>query len=235
MSKIVDEIRLELEAKASEKLRESTQRFFKDQVKVYGLDSSSAKAMAKAHLPQVKALPKAEVFALCEELWRGGTLEEIGISCTWSEAIHKKYDKTDFKIFESWISLHVSNWAACDTFCNHTVGTLLEMYPEYLGELKRWAVSPNLWMRRASAVSLIVPAKRGLFLDTVFELADLLLEDREDMVQKGYGWLLKVASQAHEQEVFQYVMAHKNRMPRTALRYAIEKMPKELKARAMEK
>jgi 3-methyladenine DNA glycosylase AlkD len=47
--------------------------------------------------------------------------------------------------------------------------------------------------------------------------------------------MLKVASQAHQQEVFAYVMKHKAKMPRTALRYAIEKMPKELKVQAMAK
>ena len=90
-------------------------------------------------------------------------------------------------------------------------------------------------MRRASAVSLIVPAKNGKFLKDVFQIADILLLDKDDMVQKGYGWMLKVASQAHQQEVYEYVLAHKTTMPRTALRYAIEKMPKELKKKAMEK
>jgi 3-methyladenine DNA glycosylase AlkD len=55
------------------------------------------------------------------------------------------------------------------------------------------------------------------------------------MVQKGYGWMLKVASQAHEKKVFDYVMKNKKVMPRTALRYAIEKMPKSLKDKAMAK
>jgi 3-methyladenine DNA glycosylase AlkD len=47
--------------------------------------------------------------------------------------------------------------------------------------------------------------------------------------------MLKAASEAHQEEVFEYVLAHKKNMPRTAFRYAIEKMPKELKGRAMEK
>ena len=55
------------------------------------------------------------------------------------------------------------------------------------------------------------------------------------MVQKGYGWMLKVASQAHLNEVFDYVMSKKATMPRTSLRYAIERMPAALKARAMSK
>ena len=84
-------------------------------------------------------------------------------------------------------------------------------------------------------MSLIVPAKNGKFLKDVFQIADILLLDKDDMVQKGYGWMLKVASQAHQQEVYEYVLTHKTTMPRTALRYAIEKMPKELKNKAMGK
>ena len=52
---------------------------------------------------------------------------------------------------------------------------------------------------------------------------------------KGYGWLLKEASRKHTEEVFAYVMRYKKVMPRTALRYAIELMPKDLKAEAMKK
>lgn len=74
-----------------------------------------------------------------------------------------------------------------------------------------------------------------MFLSDVFEIADALLLDQDDMVQKGYGRMLKVASHTHQREVFEYVMKHKAVMPRTALRYAIEKMPKELKNQAMKK
>jgi 3-methyladenine DNA glycosylase AlkD len=74
-----------------------------------------------------------------------------------------------------------------------------------------------------------------MFLGNVFEIADLLLTDNDDMVQKGYGWLLKEASRKHQKEVFDYVMRNKKAMPRTALRYAIELMPKDMKAEAMKK
>ena len=90
-------------------------------------------------------------------------------------------------------------------------------------------------MRRAAAVTFIIPARKGLFLETVFDIADHLLSDSDDLVQKGYGWMLKAASQAHLQEVFDYVMKNKANMPRTALRYSIEKMPKEMKEQAMKK
>lgn len=90
-------------------------------------------------------------------------------------------------------------------------------------------------MRRASAVTLIIPARKGLFINDIFEIADILLADKDDLVQKGYGWMLKAASEAYMEKVFDFVIARKAIMPRTALRYAIEKMPAEMKAEAMKK
>ena len=162
-------------------------------------------------------------------------MEESFVACHWSEKIANRFEKKDWRVLESWIKKYVHNWATCDTFCNHTVGEFLEMYPEYLVELQKLAHSKNRWERRASAVSLIIPARKGKFLKEIFATADILLLDDDDLVQKGYGWMLKVASQAEQQKVFEYVMKRKNQMPRTALRYAIEKMPKELKSQAMAK
>lgn len=157
------------------------------------------------------------------------------MACVWSEKMASEFVSADFAILEKWVHNYVSNWASCDTLCNHTVGDFIQKYPEYLAELKKWARSENRWVKRASAVSLIIPARKGKFLDDIFEIAGILLLDRDDMVQKGYGWILKAASQAHQEEVFNYVMQHKAVMPRTALRYAIEKMPPALRTMAMEK
>jgi 3-methyladenine DNA glycosylase AlkD len=135
----------------------------------------------------------------------------------------------------------VNNWADCDTLCNHTVGTFVMMYPEYVRELKNWAKSTGRWVKRAAAVSLIIPARKGMFLNDIFEIADILLPDKDDMVQKGYGWMLKAASEtyhkndSYQKAVFDYVMAKKAVMPRTALRYAIEKIPQELRMEIMKK
>ena len=82
---------------------------------------------------------------------------------------------------------------------------------------------------------MIIPAKKGQFLTEIFIISDRLLPDEDDMVQKGYGWLLKEASRLYQDNVFQYVMKNKKVMPRTALRYAIELMPKELKSEAMKR
>ena len=67
----------------------------------------------------------------------------------------------------------------------------------------------------------------------IFRDSDALLMDKDDLVQKGYGWMLKAASEAHQQEVFNYLMSRKKMMPRTAFRYALEKMPAILREKAM--
>jgi 3-methyladenine DNA glycosylase AlkD len=109
------------------------------------------------------------------------------------------------------------------------------MYPALLMSLKKWSLSENRWTRRACAVTLIIPARHGKFLEDIFRIADTMLLDKDDMVQKGYGWMLKAASETHQKEVFDYVIKHKAAMPRTALRYAIEKMPENLRKEAMKK
>lgn len=232
---VIKKIRQKLKRNADEKTKKGAQRFFKDKIKLYGVKTGIVVKIGRQFYKEVKELKKAEIFELCEQLWQSGYMEESFIACNWSYFVHKSYEPKDFKTFEKWINSYINNWASCDTFCNHTVGEFIEMYPNYLQQLKRWAKSKNRWMRRASAVSLIVPAKKGKFLKDVFEISNILLQDKEDMVQKGYGWMLKVASKPHQKEVFDYVVKNKLVMPRTALRYAIEKMPKNLKQIAMQK
>jgi 3-methyladenine DNA glycosylase AlkD len=233
MNKIIENLRQELIRNADEKTRLSGEHFFKENVKLYGIRSAVVSRISKDHYKTIDDKDKTAIFSLCDELWKSGYMEESFVACNWSYNVRKNYEPADFEVFEGWINSYVGNWASCDTLCNHTVGTFIEMYPSFLAGLKKWAKSENRWVKRASAVSLIIPARRGKFLTDIFEIADILHSDKDDMVQKGYGWMLKAASQAHQQEVFNYVFSVKATMPRTSLRYAIEKMPQELKAKAM--
>jgi 3-methyladenine DNA glycosylase AlkD len=235
MDPVILQVRQELKNLADPQIRQTSQRFFKEEVTCYGVKTATVAEIAKKYWKGVKARPKHKIFSLCEELYKSGYLEESFIVSNWTHALSGRYEKEDFAIFRHWIDTYITNWAACDSFCNHTMGDLIEMFPEYIEELKLWTKSDNRWMRRAAAVSLIIPAKKGKFLGDIICIADLLLPDHDDMVQKGYGWLLKEASRRHQKEVFDYVMRNRKYMPRTALRYAIELMPKELKADAMMK
>ena len=234
-NQIISSVREELIRNSDDKTKKSGEGFFKEPVKLYGVKSS---VVHKISIGSFKKLPdknKETVFGLCELLWQSGMMEESFIACNWSYSVRKQFIPADFIVFRGWVEKYVTNWASCDTFCNHTVGEFVEIYPEFIEGLKQWTSSNNRWMKRASSVSLIISARKGLFLKEIFQIADNLLTDNDDMVQKGYGWMLKAASQAHQKEVYDYVMSKKTTMPRTAFRYAIEKMPPELRSTAMEK
>ncbi len=235
MNSVIARIREELEAVADEKTQKSFQRFFKEEIACYGVKTTVVRKIAKKHWSEVKLFSKAQIFALCEELFRSGYVEEAFVASFWLPNMVDQLEPADLAMFKAWIERYISNWATCDTFCNHTVGGLVETHPENVNEVESWAKSENRWLKRAAAVSLIVPVKKGLFLHEAFEISDMLLNDEDDMVQKGYGWLLKEASRKHQKEVLDYVLKNRKTMPRTALRYTIELMPKELKKEAMKK
>ncbi|MBK8505374.1 MAG: DNA alkylation repair protein [Saprospiraceae bacterium] len=235
MQNIIAKIREELKKHTEESRLVGSQHFFKEKIKLHGVTAPNVRKISRDFFKVIDSKSKSEIFDLCDHLWKSGYIEESLIACHWSYHIHKRYEPKDFSTFEKWIDQYINNWATCDTFCNHTVGAFIEMYPDHLSRLKIFAKSENRWKRRAAAVSLIIPARKGMFLDDILSIADILLLDQDDMVQKGYGWMLKVASKLHEKAIFDYVIKHRTVMPRTALRYAIEKMPKDLKAIAMEK
>ncbi len=232
---LISAIRRDLKQNIDAGAKGDPQSFFKERVVFYGVKTPIVRKIAQEHFKELKQLGKQEVFTLCEHLLKSDYMEESVIAFDWAYRLHAGYEPADFAVFEGWLEKYVNNWAKCDTLCNHAVGAFLEKYPRYVNELKRWARSENRWLRRAAAVSLILPARRGMFLEDSLEIADILLGDPDDLVQKGYGWMLKEAAREHKKEVFEYVMRNKARMPRTALRYAIEKMPEDLRRRAMER
>lgn len=232
---IAEKIRKELVKNADKKAAETGQRFFKEKVKLYGVSSKISGAIYKSVLGEVRELSKKEVFENCEELYKSGYCEEGWIAPNLAYEKRKEFEEKDMDTFEKWIENYVDDWAKCDTLCNHTVAAEVDKYPTLLGRLKKWTQSPKRFVKRAAAVTLIVPAREGRYLSDVLEIADKLMMDPDDLVQKGYGWMLKAASQAHQKEIFEYVMKHKDKMPRTALRYAIEKMPEDLRKRCMER
>jgi 3-methyladenine DNA glycosylase AlkD len=235
MDPVITQIRKELKDHQDPEIRKTSRRFFKDEITCYGIKTATVMAIAKKYWKAVRCRPKPEIFFLCEELYKSGYLEESFIVSNWTSSLIGQYEADDLSVFRNWIDSYITNWASCDGFCNHTIGSFIEQFPEYIEEIKSWTKSPNRWMRRAAAVSLIIPAKHGKFLDESLVIADLLLTDSDDMVQKGYGWLLKEASRKHGTEVFDFVLRNRKSMPRTALRYAIELMPKDQKAEAMKK
>jgi len=212
----------------------NAQQFEKDKLKSpMVLRTGVVRKISAEHFRKIRNLPKDEIFKLCEELLRSGDGNLGEIARDWAYRCRKGYEKKDFRTFEQWLKKYIKSWGSCDHLCVHPLGHLIEQYPELSSKVKKWATSKNRWERRASAVALIPALRRKHLLKEAFATADILLQDREDLVQKGYGWMLKEASNRYPKEVFRYVMRNRKKMPRTALRYAIEKMPAGWKTKAM--
>lgn len=234
MQNIIKQLQSELE-KLSEKGLEDHESspFSLEPYSSYGVRNPIVRKLSAKKWREIKQFEKQEIFNLCEELLATKISEMTLIAFDWAYRVKKNYEAKDFKLFESWVKKYVNTWFYCDDLCGHTLGHFLIQFHEYVAELKKWARSKNRWFQRAACVSLLVGLRRGKFLNDAFEIADILLEDEDDLVQKGYGWMLKEASKKFPDEVFEFVMKRKDKMPRTALRYSIEKMPESRRKRAM--
>jgi 3-methyladenine DNA glycosylase AlkD len=232
METLLKNIRKELNKHVDPAYKKGSARFFKEDIRPIGVRAAMVRKIAKQYFPKDKT--KKDIFDLCERLLQKRTMEETTIAWSWCWNVRHDFAISDFARFERWLKAYVNNWAFCDDFCTYAFGYLVNTHPELVRKTKRWTASKNRWQRRAAAVILIYPwTKPNSFLKEIFEVADALLEDTDDLVQKGYGWMLKVAADHHPKEVFSFVMKRKNRMPRTALRYAIEKYPKDMREKAM--
>ena len=129
-------------------------------------------------------------------------------------------------IWKRWLSdNHSANWATTDSICCSLIGPLLLARPELGARMRAWARDRNLWVRRASVVSLIPRLRRGESLDLVYEIARRLHGDREDLIQKSVGWALREAGKSDMARLERYLRANGPSIPRTTVRYAIERFP----------
>ena len=97
-----------------------------------------------------------------------------------------------------------------------------------------WTKDEDYWVRRASAV-ILIPAILHKYYEGINPLmiSDLLMSDEHDLVQKGYGWMLKSLSQVDMETVTNYLIDNHTQMPRTAYRYALEKYDQETRTKLM--
>jgi len=232
---LIARIESELLEIVDEDYKRDVQNYFNNEIDNYGIRTGEVRKLARRYYGEIKDRPKKDIFKICEELLDTGISENRTIAFQWAHRLKTQYETGDFTRFESWIEEYVNNWGACDDLCTHALGELVYQYPGLIENLKNWCGSDNMWKRRGAAVTMIYSIRNGEVLDETLEIADLLFSDEEDLVQKGYGWTLKEASKDHPRAVFDYVMAHKEDMPRTSLRYAIEKLPEEWRDRAMDK
>lgn len=147
---------------------------------------------------------------------------------------HKKHTPAQLKeIFELYIKRHdrVNNWDLVDLGCLYMTGLYLYDKPRTI--LYKLAKSKNLWERRTAIVSTCYFIRQGEVTDT-FKIAELLVNDNEDLIHKGTGWMLRFAGDKDLKQLKQFLDKYGTTMPRTLLRYAIEKMDAKTKKYYME-
>jgi 3-methyladenine DNA glycosylase AlkD len=123
--------------------------------------------------------------------------------------------------WKRWLATdRAANWATTDAICGLLIGPLVVANPRLVRDLSHWSRDRNLW---ASAVSLIPLVRKGLALDEAYALADGLHADREDLIQKAVGWMLREAGKADPDRLQRYLRANGPKIPRTTVCYAIER------------
>jgi 3-methyladenine DNA glycosylase AlkD len=191
-----------------------------------------------AGTPQVRALVRAIYLAVRDQwtvrdavrftdsLIGDPYLETKAVGIEVLARFRKEFTPQLLATFKRWLARNdAANWATTDTICGLLIGPLLSDHPSQLPEMRAWARHRNMWVRRASAVALIPPMRRGLALDLAYEVAERLHADEHDLIQKAVGWMLREAGKADSVRLERYLRTHSAAIPRTTLRYAIERFP----------
>jgi 3-methyladenine DNA glycosylase AlkD len=213
---------------------QKSQRYFKTGRGEYGAGDkfigvpmgqifSLAKEFIEMPLSEIEKLLESPIHEV-----RAGALSIMG-----QRSRRKKTSDAQRKeLFDLYLKRHdrVNNWDLVDLGALYVVGIYLTDKPrEILYQLAR---SKNIWERRTAMVSTGQLIKKGELADT-FAIAKILLQDKEDLIHKATGWMLRSAGDMDSAALAAFLDQHAATMPRTALRYSIEKLGQEQKAHYM--
>jgi len=214
----------------SDKELEKIQRYFKSGEGQYaegdvfiGVKMGQVFALAKEFIE----MPPAEIEKLLDD--RIHEVRAGAVSIMDKQARNKKTPETRRKeLFELYIKRHdrINNWDLVDLGCLYMTGSYLFNKPRNI--LYKLARSKNMWERRSAIVSTTYFIRQGDVSDT-FKIADILVKDEEELVHKGTGWMLRFAGEKDKKQLLAFLDKHAATMPRTLLRYAIERLDKKLK------
>jgi 3-methyladenine DNA glycosylase AlkD len=214
--------------------RESTQRFFKEPVRCLGVRGPDIHRTASAAAKEYRQakLPFERILKVADSLWKPGIVEERILAVLILGKFKRQLERRHWDHFDAWVD-SLANWADTDALSGEVFANLLENEPTLAKRLKPWTRGKTRWRRRAAAVTLVRHAKRGDHHDLSFEIIDRLAADRDDMVEKGIGWLLKEISRTQPQVVAAYLIDNIDGLSRTTVRYASEKLPPRLRTKVM--
>jgi 3-methyladenine DNA glycosylase AlkD len=151
-----------------------------------------------------------------------------------TEQFNKGEDEARRRIVDLYLSntAHVNNWDLVDSSAHKILGAWLVDKPR--GVLYELAKSESLWERRISIVSTFAFIHRGDLGDAL-ALAGALVDDGHDLIHKASGWVLREVGKKDQSVLEEFLLEHFETMPRTMLRYAIERLPEERRRYYMRK
>lgn len=227
MKQLTKTITNKLQALSDAEKREIFPKFFKAGKGEYGegdrflgVTVPNIRAIAKLH----KDISIEEIRELIQSEWHEVRLCALIIMVEKSKKKDEALRKELFNLYLSQTK-RINNWNLVDLSCRFIIGEyLLDKSRDILYQL---AQSSLLWDNRIAIVSTYAFIRKGQLEDT-YALSDLMMHHPHDLMHKAIGWMLREAGKRDSERLYDYVMSHRADMPRTMLRYAIEKFsPKE--------
>jgi len=207
--------------------------FFKEEVRSHGWYTADLRRFARKTAREIQTTDGLEpLLQAADRLFAGAVLEEKTFAVLLLEKSVTQFGEREFKLFEGWLD-RVSSWADHDALVHYLIGPMIVAERKRARHALRWAKSRNRWRRRAAAVSLIHSARRRLLFPQIVRVSETLLADKDDMVQKGLGWLLREAAKADPNTTVPYLLRIRDRAPRLVLRTACETLPAKTRARVL--
>jgi 3-methyladenine DNA glycosylase AlkD len=210
------------------------QRYFKETVPFLGIAAPEMRELARELFQEIRSEWRVdEATEFCSIMLTNPYHEVRGLGILTFERYRKDFPRSTFVTIKDWLLADYCNsWALVDVLCPTSVGALLEKYPDLVTAIKGWANSSNRWVRRASIVSFIKLAKKTQYLEAIYEMVRSHFADHDDLIQKASGWLLREAGKTDLARLEKFLRRHGPAIPRTTLRYAIERFP-EAKRKAI--
>jgi len=206
-------------------------RYFRgaDDLRFYNVGTDTMRALARSiHDANRGHWSISDARAFADALIKDPYLEVKSVGIELVARYRRDFRPADLDVWKRWLARnHSANWATTDAICGSLIGPLLIGYPELGARMRTWARDRNVWVRRAAAVGLIPSVRRGLARDLGYEIAARLHADEEDLIQKAVGWMLREAGKVDRPRLERYLRANGAAIPRTTLRYAIERFPEK--------
>ncbi len=221
-NKIATAIRTILKKRGSAEHAKGVQWFFKEEVKSHGWYTAALRAFARQQRREILKEHDVEFLVqVADRLFTGRVLEEKIFAVLMLENLTRKLDERHFRLFESWID-RISTWADHDGLVHYLIAPMIAADQKRLPRVFVWAKSADRWHRRAACVALIQGRQQREYFAHTHRLSNSLLNDQDDMVQKGLGWLLRVTAKVDPEQTVPYLLSIRSRAPRLVLRTACE-------------